>query len=29
LAVYGDDARVSSTEVNEMWRVELTLPVER
>ncbi len=29
LAVYGDLARVSSTEVDEMWRVELTLPVER
>ena len=29
LAVYGDLARVSSTEADEMWRVELTLPVER
>jgi hypothetical protein len=29
LAVYGDDARVLSTEADGMWRVELTLPVER
>jgi sensor histidine kinase YesM len=28
-AVYGDVARVVSTEADEMWRVELTLPVER
>ncbi len=29
LAVYGDDARVSSTETDGIWRVELTLPAER
>jgi sensor histidine kinase YesM len=29
LAVYGDDARVSSTEADGVWRVELTLPAER
>jgi LytS/YehU family sensor histidine kinase len=29
LAVYGDDARVSSTEADGIWRVELTLPAER
>ncbi len=29
LAVYGDDARVSSTEVDGVWRVEVTLPAER
>jgi len=29
LAIYGDDARVSSTETDGIWRVELTLPAER
>jgi two-component system sensor histidine kinase AlgZ len=29
LAVYGDDARVSSAEAEGVWRVELTLPLER
>jgi hypothetical protein len=29
LAVYGDDARVSATEADGRWRVELTLPAER
>jgi sensor histidine kinase YesM len=29
LAVYGDDARVSSTEAAGVWRVELALPLER
>ena len=29
LAVYGDDARVSSSETDGTWRVEITLPAER
>jgi len=29
IAVYGDDALVSSTEADGIWRVELTLPAER
>jgi two-component system, LytTR family, sensor histidine kinase AlgZ len=29
LAVYGDDGRVSSTEADGIWRVELMLPAER
>jgi two-component system, LytTR family, sensor histidine kinase AlgZ len=28
-AVYGEDARISSSEADGIWRVEVTLPAER